>query len=713
VNASGGFIAPFAATNSLTTGAMSAVNHGDVSAYAATYPGNLNSPDSSVISAGIGNSIGATAVGASTGLGITQDVSTSLIAGALPVNNTARADGGMTARNGKNATIEAILGQFGTALISNGAGNSIGATAIGASTGATINQSVLGTLTDVTSLGSNTVTVKDTANGNNAMVARNAGSVTATFVPSLGPGTSAMVSDGVANSISAQAVGATVNASITSRFDNTATVGLQNTALPVNKIDTTTANGTANNLLARNTGAVTATFGPLLGSTAGDLQIVTGVANHIGASAVGADASASVNQSVSFELNLGNPPANMQVATTDLPINTIKTGDITAKNFGNVTSTLSSPGNATIGTTSFVQPSVAGVGNSISAQSVGAAANASITSQFYNVVSIPGQATTPATNKVVTGDLTAINNPAGTAGGPPAPGIVATATIGTVTNDPSGAPTASASIITGVSNFIGASAVGASAGAGITQSVSETFQGLSFDTTLLPANSITAQNVTATNAAPVTATLTVTNGTAQIGPAGALLSFSTSNVGNSIAAQAVGASASASITTEVFNTAIPQSTTLPASLATNTVKVASLSSSNSGPVNANASFSNFTQGPAVSINGGVGNYIGASATGASSVASINQVVSASTTTGPNGVGPSSTVSSLNTLAANSITVSGPITATNSGNITATLSTTGQGFPFNGILGGVGNSISANAVGSMAGVSITQSIANSR
>ena len=683
----GGFAPGFGASNSVTTGAISALNLGSVSANAA-----VALP---LIYAGTGNMIGATAVGASTGLGITQAISNSLIVSSPTENNSAtlNAAGGMTALN-LGAAIEATLNEYGVTTIGNGAGNGIGATAIGASTGATIGQSLLSSQTDMTSLGSNTVIVKDTGIGYAMLATNDAGSpVTATFQTNSfsGPAT-ITISDGVANSISAQAVGAAVNASITSRLDNSNALSVVAGSLPVNSVDTTA--GRATGLLAVNNGTVTALFGPGLGGPTGDLQIVTGVANNIGASAAGAAASAGINQSVSFDSPSGGV-FGTNVATPGLFINTVKTGDIAAANTGNVTSTLTSPGNATIGPAPFSPNQVSGVGNSIAAQSVGASADASISSRFYNITTnaaAPGQ--TPTTNTIKSGDVAAINS-----------GIItATAIIGST--GPS-APPANASIYNGIGNFIGASATGASAGVGITQSVSQAAQALSFDTTLLPANSITAGAVAAINSGSVNATLTVANGITQIGPAGAPGSFSQGNVGNSISAQAVGASASASITTQVFNSLIPQSTTLPASLATNTLKVASLSSSNSGPVTATASFSNNSGiGQAVSINGGVGNNIGASATGASSMASINQIVSTSSTTM---TPPASSVSSLNTLTANTIHV-GSITAVNTGNITATLVSTGGGLSPS-ISGGVGNSISANAVGASAGISITQSMAN--
>ena len=687
------------------TGTISAVNHGDIQASAFVLSGGTPTFAAALISGGIGNWIGATAFGASASLGVTQSISNSTLINAGLNDNTAKlnAEGGLTARDGKGATVSAALLDNGATSIANGAGNNIGASAVGASTGATVSQSLFGTVTDGTSLGSNTVIVKDTGSGQ-AMVARtNANSsVTASFGTFTAPASgAATISDGLANSISAQAAGATVNAGITTRFDNSNVIvaGAAPT-LPVNSVDTTA--GSATGLLAHNNGAVTASF---LFSQPGDLTITSGVANNIGASAVGASASAGISQSVSYEGFITTTPPggpvviDRNIATLSLPVNSVKTGDITAKNDGVVTSTLLTPGNATIGTSPALQPGGPGaIGSSIAAQSMGASAQASISSRFYNATSEPsaGGLTTPATNTVKSGDLTATSSNA----------ITANATIGAPV--PTGL--ANASIFGGVGNFIGAMAAGASAGAGITQSVSALLPQAQFDLTQLPSNFVTAGKVSATNNSTVNATLTVTGGISQIGPSGAPISFSAGNVGNSISAQASGASAAASISTQVFNTTIPQSTTVPVITAANKVQVASLSSVNNAPVTATASFNGSigSFGPIASINGGVGNAIGASATGASSAAGINQIVSTASTVPVGGSG----ISSLNTLAANTINV-GSITAVNNSNITATLSTTGGGFNGANIVGGVGNSITANAVGAFAGASISQSIANSR
>lgn len=712
--APGGYFAPLGATNRLVTESMSAVNRGDIAAIAAIAP--LPSGTASLISGGIGNMIGASAVGASTGLGITQATTGSSIFMSLGVDNTARMNGSMSARNGAGASVLATMTGYAPSQITHGVGNSIAASAVGASASATINQSILGdtssviNATDVVSLGSNTVIVNASSGHAMSAVTNADSSVTARFDQraSIGaPQNSAAIQNGVANSISAQAAGASVNAGITARLDNIIT-GIANSPSPnVNRVDTTV--GTVTDLFARNNGTVSASF-TSAEAPGGNLAIVTGVANNIGASAVGASASASINQTVASEGPLLSGIAFPNVVPQGMFANVVRTGDIEARNNGAVSSTLTSSGGAVaIGPQTFVGPlPSSGVGNSIAAQSVGASASAGISSRFYAVIPqgvlAPG-VTTPATNTVHVGDITAVSN------GTPGPGNNGSVTAATTIGTPMAA--ANVAINTGIGNFVGASASGATAGAGITQSVSQPFGLMPFTMAYLPANSVTAGDVSATNSSMVNATLTLTNGTAQIGlpignPSFLVSSGNASNVGNAIAAQATGASAAASISFQNFNTAV-QAAPVPSTQPTNRVQVASLSSTNTGPVIATAALTGGTVGfPSVaSINGGVGNSIGASATGAASSASISQIVSTS-------VGPTAgtTISTLNTLPANTISA-GSISAFNSGSITASLTTSGFNATAPNILGGVGNSISANAVGASAGASISQSIANVR
>ncbi len=695
----GGIGAGFGAANNLTTGSMSAINRGDVTANASIAAFTIGTTP--LISSGMGNMIGATAVGASSGISISQSQLTSFVFGAVPDNNTAKLLGGAFARNGNGATVQANFGQDNPAQVANGVGNMIGASAIGASTGATISQSVLGPSglaagapSDTTSLGSNSVIVKDNGSGHALeAVTGKTSTVIANFTQSAGfqIGTSALISNGIGNSISAQAAGAVVSASISSRFENTNVGATSTQPIATNSVKTT--GGTVTDLFARNAGSVAAIFAPpsVPNGTTSNI-ITTGVSNFIGASAAGASASANITQSVSYD-GLGGV---LFASLNALPSNSVTTGDITARNTGNVFSSVTMNGQVLIGNTMFQANPPAGIGNSISAQAVGASAGASISSRFYNMSTAPnlGPVVSPLSeNQVKTGDITAVNKGGGT---PIAPtgAVFASATF-------AGVPVIG---INGVANFIGASAVGASAGAGISQSVSNGGAPFAFDMTTLPANSIVAGTVTARNSGEVVASLT--SGSAFMGFG--VAQGSLGNIGNSISAQATGASAAASITTQVLSVAIQPSTAAPLGVSTNSVKVASLNSSNSGPVTAQANFSG-ALGQPLSIGGGIGNSIGASATGASSMASINQAVSTSigSTT------PPAAINSLNTLAANTINT-GSINANNSGNITATLvSTGGFGMGPAGIAGGIGNSISAVAVGASAGASIVQSIANVR
>jgi trimeric autotransporter adhesin len=674
---------PNPATNSVTTGSLIATNYADVTAFVGALGANIDD--------GIGNSIVASAVGASTSIGVTQSLynDTFIDVPQLGTNTATTSSAvGMIATNGADLPLVPTPGPAmpvtatmdiyqSNAEISNGVGNTIGASAIGASTSASITQSILGSTGDLTLLGSNAVVVTNTG-ASFAMVATNTGTNDATPViaaVNLTGGANALIDDGVGNAISAQAVGATASATITSRLDNTTVPLNLSSTVQTNSINTTGGGGTGG-LLASNIGAVSAS---LMGSApTGAATITTGVANTIGATAIGAGAADGINQSVAFD-TLG---ATNDVVMLSLFGNSVATGALDAVNTGAVSSSITLPGNTVIGTLDTVL-SLAGVGNTIAAQATGASSSASISSRFYNVTAeAPLLTLLPAaTNTVTLTNMTAYND-------------------GTVTAQANlGSAATTANINNGVGNFIGASAVGASASASIAQSVSWTVAAFPFDMSQLPSNTVQASVLLAINANTVAASI-ISPGTTEIGlVSSAPVSSGANNVGNSISAQAVGASASASITTQVFNTFLPTATTV--TPATNVVALATLASTNGAPVSATGSFG--TTGSAlttVSIGGGVGNTIGASATGASSLASINQVVSASS-------------AALNTLPTNTITAGTLISAQNAagGSITASITTLGS--PFTTIAGGVGNSISANAVGASAGASIAQTIAGVR
>ena len=199
------------------------------------------------------------------------------------------------------------------------------------------------------------------------------------------------------------------------------------------------------------------------------------------------------------------------------------------------------------------------------------------------------------------------------------------------------------------------------------------------------------------NTGPVTASLTVTGTTTQI----------LDGVANSIAAQATGASASASISSRFYDVS---TTAAGPSTALNHVTVnGDISSKNAATIQAIASIGNVNNNTAVSINGagtqGVGNLIGASAVGASSLASINQTVSW------NGGGGTTALASLpaNTVSVNTTTAG--ISSANTGAISASFTQLGGTSSTTSINGGVGNSISAQAIGSLSGASITQVVHN--
>ena len=276
--------------------------------------------------------------------------------------------------------------------------------------------------------------------------------------------------------------------------------------------------------------------------------------------------------------------------------------------------------------------------------------------------------------------------------------------VGTITAGNSGAVngtlTAGTALIQdGVGNSIVASAVGASAGAGITQSASSSTMNL----TGLSSNTVTSGSIYAggllpntSNTGPVTASLTVNGTTTQI----------LDGVANSIAAQASGASASASISSRFYDVT---ATTVAATPLNHVTVTGDITAKNAATIQSIASIGNVNNNTTVSINGsgaqGVGNLIGATAVGASSLASINQTVSW------NGGGGTTALASLpqNTVSVN--TTGTGISSVNTGAISASFTQLGATASTTSITGGVGNSISAQAIGSLSGASITQVVHN--
>jgi hypothetical protein len=472
----------------------------------------------------------------------------------------------------------------------------------------------------------------------------------------------AEANSGIGNSVSATAGGASASANIASLMEQSTTLAPTGNA-QTNLVDTT--GGAVDSLRASNNGVVTALFDA---APAGSVSVsaLVGISNSVGATAFGASASAGVNQSV--YLSSG-------VNLTSLFNNEVTTGDITARNHpaGDVTATLKVSGNSTVGNGTVTGP----IGDSVSAQAIGAAATASISSDFYRLGTATGSLPTANKNLVTTGNLRAVNRA----------DVTARALLDT------GAGNVSSTIVNGVNGFIGASAGGASAGASVSQLVDSSSPNL----LNLPGNTVVSGTVIARNTGTVVASLS-NPGSATILDSSP--GVAAGSIGNSIAAQASGASAGASITS-AFNTVSAQTTSgVPSA---NSVTVTSLRSTNTGPVTARATFGT-TASPTTlaSIGGGVGNSIGASASGASSVASVNQVIN-------NGVwGGPTPGARLNTVPTNSVTA-GSITSINSGAVTARLNTLGT--TASTITGGVGNSIGATAIGASAGASVSQIISN--
>jgi hypothetical protein len=631
-------------TNAITVGNIRARNTGAVGSTTAI-------SGSATIANGVENAIVNQATGASAGASIASlfDRANTTSGGSTTISTNSVTAGNVTAVNrgavtatessGKSAGTSALISFAGSGLADTA--NTIGVSAVGASAGSSINQvSADPAAVDLTLLPSNTIST-----GNISATNRAAGTVTATLTTgdaTIGSGTLG----GVANSITAVGIGAAATASITSRFD-TITAGFGSTVPSTNSINPT---GTPPTLTATNHAAVT-----VADTISGDALINAGVGNTIGASGVGATAGASIVQSADNEAS--------GISATTLPINSIRTGAISATNDGvvDVSSTpFSVSGTATIS---------AGMANSIAAQGVGAAAGASISSVFDNLQIAPTGAFAPvpsrSSNTVTTGSLTATNNNT----------VTVTATIG-----------GDSLISAGVGNSIGASAVGASAGSSITQSASNSpaFAGLYDNLNLLPTNTITTGNILATNNSAVTTTFTE-SGNATIG----------AGIGNSIMGQGVGAAASADISSR-FDTVATNPASLPGTSSNSinpTGTPPTITADNAATVTVTASI-----GTDALISAGVANNIGGSGIGGAASASISQSVSNNQSVAGG--------FDLTTLPTNSVTV-GLVLGGTSGSVGVTTTITGNAT----ITNGVSNSISGQAVGSLADASITSRVDN--
>ena len=378
------------------------------------------------------------------------------------------------------------------------------------------------------------------------------------------------------------------------------------------------------------------------------------MSSTIGATGIGASGVASIDQSVS---NAGAPGLDLSL----IPDNTVHVnGSVTGRNTATVDSHFTSVG-ASIAN---------GIANSITSTAIGASAAAGISSRFENVVT--GNNTAGGDNKVtVDKNLFAKNTAAVTANGAGADKI-----------------TASAAISDGVSNSITAVAIGATASASITQSVSNSS---AFNPTQLPDNTVKVNNITARNTANIAATQTIVGSSGLSAAIGA-------GVENTIGSQAVGASAGAAISSQFLNVSTGST-----GGQSNKVSANQVVAHNTGKVTADTELGKGANVNTTTISGGVANSITASAIGASALASINQTASFGTTGAMN----------VSTMPSNTVTIAKNITSTNGNNapVTATLNIMGQPTSTTSITSGVGNSITAQAIGSLAGATITQHINN--
>jgi hypothetical protein len=687
-----------------------------------TVEASIGIPGAVTITNGVADSIIAQGTGSAATASISSVVDNvaTLTTGASPSSNTVAVTAGLSSTNSALVTAnQQVPGfvPFASATINAGApgtgvGNTIAISATGASAGLGITQSGSNSqaANDLATLPTNKVTATFVAALNN---------LGANVLAEFNVTGQSLITGGVENSIVGQAIGASASDSISSHFYNLAT------QQPVQGVSTNVIASTDVSAINAGTVTVQGNLGP--GATMGSTNIQDGVANLIGASGVGASAGATINQVVSNtgSFDLSSLPSNT-IGTSGVPI-----GNIGALNFGAVTTELDVSGASLINN---------GVANAVSSQSIGSAANASISSLFNSIATQAGLGTT--LNTINAGTVTSVNSATvkatlntgsaeidnGVANSIAASSVGASATasinqvvyastgfdvtamppnsikVGAITSDNSGTVNATvnagtALIENGVGNSIVASAAGASAGAGITQSASASTMNL----TGLSSNTVTSGSIFAgglnngSNTGPVTASLTVPGTSTQI----------LDGVANSIAAQATGAAASASISSRFYDVT---TTAVGPTAALNHVTVSGdITSKNAATIQALASIGNVFNNTTVSINGsgtqGVGNLIGASAVGASSVASINQTVSW------NGGGGTTSLTSLpaNTVSVN--TTGTGISSANTGAISASFTQLGGTGSITSINGGVGNSISAQAVGSLSGASITQVVHN--
>jgi hypothetical protein len=504
------------------------------------------------------------------------------------------------------------------------------------------------------------------------------------------------ITGGTGNSVGINAVGASANASASaSMYDG------HDDQSPVNAINIVAASGSDTGVLADNSGAITNT------GTIGSGNITGGTGNSIGISAVGVSASANATLTTAVETFYGDDP--LENTLTIATASGIDTAGVGAGNFGTINNT----GTVTSGNID------GGVRNSVNVSAVGAAAsaNASVTQStgdayVNNTVTVPvviaynagdvtntgvisngssgGTITAGVGNNIgisavgASASASASTTDVGTAESPRT--VVNTVTVPTVTASNTGtvtntgtmdvaaieADTGGSDTDYGVGNSIGISAVGASANA----SATATFDGSNVGTGSGTTNTVTVTKLTATNGTSGSSDGAVSN-------TGTITTASIDEgYGNNIGISAVGSSAAAS---SAYTNNASAAASYPANMVAVNVSGSELTSTNYGAVTNTGSI---TDG---SITGGIGNGIGVSAIGASAVASSSYTLY-------------NDVSDMATISANGVNVAS-LSAANYGAVTNTANITSGS-----ITGGIGNSISASAVGASAGVSSSVTIA---
>jgi hypothetical protein len=649
-----------------TTNQILAANTGNVTVGTATGTGGAVTPGviigSAEISGGAGNGISAAAVGASASLSVTNGV----FGGSQPGGEFNINTASLLASNETGSV--SLYGSIQAPVISAGIGNSISVAGVGASASATMTNIVSGT---------GSVPAQTFDFGALSLTASN-GAFTAapvTVVGALLGGSSGEITGGTLNQVSLAAVGASASQSL-ANYNLDASASVQRITFA--DIVASAQNGSAVTLApSLDSGGV-----PVVGTLLDAPTITAGTANSIAATAVGATAS----QSVTNVVTGGADPAGTTAVQFTGAI------DLAATNGGAVTvaGIMSSPN------------ILGGTANSISISAVGASASSSLTNVVQDLGTAPtqtitysGTLTATATNDAaigVTGGITGGTISAGTlnaisvaAVGAAASQSFASYNAGssasaqtftwasmpitlqatnsagvTVAASSTGEVLTGAAITTGISNSISVAGVGASASQSVTNVV---------ETSADPAGAVTFGAISATATNNLAGAVTVTGNLASPSIAG--------GVSNAVSVSAVGASASQS-TTNVVSTNTTPNTAF-------SFGAVNVSATNAAPVSLTSNIGT-TSGASGSITGGTLNNISLAGVGASSATSATSI-----NTGGTGAVSAQTFNYAGIAA----------TANNSGAVSVTANVYSAS-----IGGGIGNSISASAVGASASTSFT-------